>query len=120
MIVVPVVFTLVLLALGYYRFLYRKEGKNHHDILKESCNVETNTFFVYHQWSISLSQIFEESILFVVVGHGHDISNLESLQFELAIIEVATNRFATENMIGKGGFGEVYKVNMLTSTILKR
>ncbi|XP_019441532.1 PREDICTED: putative cysteine-rich receptor-like protein kinase 23 [Lupinus angustifolius] len=40
---------------------------------------------------------------------GIDITTLESLRYDLATIEAATNRFATENMIGKGGFGEVYK-----------
>jgi len=43
---------------------------------------------------------------------------LESLQFEFTKIEAATNRFAAENRIGKGGFGEVYKVNISTSTTL--
>ncbi|MED6115004.1 hypothetical protein PIB30_085997 [Stylosanthes scabra] len=40
---------------------------------------------------------------------GNDIGTLESLRFELALIEAATNRFATENKVGQGGFGEVYK-----------
>ncbi|RHN82099.1 putative protein kinase RLK-Pelle-DLSV family [Medicago truncatula] len=40
---------------------------------------------------------------------GNDINSLESLQFEFAEIEAATNRFAADNRIGKGGFGEVYK-----------
>ncbi|KAF1880570.1 hypothetical protein Lal_00011629 [Lupinus albus] len=40
---------------------------------------------------------------------GIDITTLESLRYDLATIEAATNRFATENRIGKGGFGEVYK-----------
>jgi len=40
------------------------------------------------------------------------------LQFEFTKIEAATNRFAAENRIGKGGFGEVYKVNISTSTTL--
>ncbi|KAL2330476.1 hypothetical protein Fmac_018057 [Flemingia macrophylla] len=34
----------------------------------------------------------------------------EPLQFDLAIIKAATNNFSHENHIGKGGFGEVYKV----------
>ncbi|MED6160546.1 hypothetical protein PIB30_052371 [Stylosanthes scabra] len=40
---------------------------------------------------------------------GNDISTFESLRFELSLIEAATNRFATDNRVGKGGFGEVYK-----------
>ncbi|KAK7269978.1 hypothetical protein RIF29_22808 [Crotalaria pallida] len=40
---------------------------------------------------------------------GNDINTLESLRYDLDTIEAATNRFATENRIGKGGFGEVYK-----------
>lgn len=41
---------------------------------------------------------------------GDESSTLEPLQFELAVIEAATNNFAHENKIGRGGFGEVYKV----------
>ncbi|KAI9128151.1 hypothetical protein K1719_001144 [Acacia pycnantha] len=40
---------------------------------------------------------------------GEEGSNLKSLQFSLATIEAATNKFAEENKIGKGGFGYVYK-----------
>ncbi|KAL5070200.1 hypothetical protein RYX36_021087 [Vicia faba] len=76
-IIVPIIVLLVLLVLGYCCFLYRKERKSRHDILKES--------------------------------FGNDITTLESLQFEFPQIEVATDRFAAENRIGKGGFGEVYK-----------
>lgn len=69
--------------------------------------------------SISFSHItLKNSNLLAVVGN--DTTTLESLQFELAKIEAATNSFAKENMIGKGGFGEVYKVSILTSTKLKR
>lgn len=38
------------------------------------------------------------------------LSDGDSLQFDLATIEAATNRFSDENKIGKGGFGVVYKV----------
>lgn len=41
---------------------------------------------------------------------GQESSTIESLQFNLATIEAATNNFSHENKIGKGGFGEVYKV----------
>ncbi|KAK7343559.1 hypothetical protein VNO77_12375 [Canavalia gladiata] len=76
-IVVSTVVLLVLLALGFCCFLFRKERKNQHDILRES--------------------------------FGNDSTTLESLRFELTKIEAATNRFAKENRIGKGGFGEVYR-----------
>ncbi|ESW15178.1 hypothetical protein PHAVU_007G050600 [Phaseolus vulgaris] len=38
-----------------------------------------------------------------------DLTDVESLQFDLATIEAATNRFSDENKIGQGGFGVVYK-----------
>ncbi|KAG5134042.1 hypothetical protein JHK82_025230 [Glycine max] len=40
---------------------------------------------------------------------GLEMATLESLQFDLATIIAATNRFSDQNKIGKGGFGEVYK-----------
>ncbi|RDX70522.1 Cysteine-rich receptor-like protein kinase 25, partial [Mucuna pruriens] len=40
---------------------------------------------------------------------GDESVTLEPLQFNLAVIEAATNNFSSENRIGKGGFGEVYK-----------
>lgn len=45
-----------------------------------------------------------------VCAVGNQVAVLESLWFDLGEIESATNKFAKENMIGKGGFGEVYKV----------
>ncbi|XP_061354610.1 cysteine-rich receptor-like protein kinase 25 [Gastrolobium bilobum] len=40
---------------------------------------------------------------------GDELKTLESLQFSLATVEAATNKFSQENKIGKGGFGVVYK-----------
>jgi len=45
--VVTIVVSLVLLYLGCSCFLRRKETKNQHDILKESCNVEKNTLVLF-------------------------------------------------------------------------
>lgn len=41
---------------------------------------------------------------------GHESVTLKGLQFDLNIVKAATNNFSHENKIGKGGFGEVYKV----------
>lgn len=40
---------------------------------------------------------------------GDELKTLDSLQFKLSTIEAATNKFSSENEIGKGGFGIVYK-----------
>ena len=41
---------------------------------------------------------------------GNEITSIESLQFDLATIKAATNQFSDDNKVGRGGFGEVYKV----------
>ncbi|KAM7493135.1 hypothetical protein LguiB_027744 [Lonicera macranthoides] len=38
-----------------------------------------------------------------------EITDVQSLQFDLGTIQVATNNFSNENKIGQGGFGVVYK-----------
>lgn len=48
---------------------------------------------------------------FFIDSVGDELKTLESLQFSLATIQAATNKFSQENKIGKGGFGVVYKVN---------
>ncbi|KAJ9169028.1 hypothetical protein P3X46_020498 [Hevea brasiliensis] len=40
---------------------------------------------------------------------GNEISTVESLQFDLSMIEAATNNFSDDNKLGEGGFGGVYK-----------
>ncbi|XP_019441540.1 PREDICTED: putative receptor-like protein kinase At4g00960 isoform X2 [Lupinus angustifolius] len=42
-------------------------------------------------------------------GPEIEICSVESLEFDLATIEVATNKFSDERRIGKGGYGQVYK-----------
>lgn len=41
---------------------------------------------------------------------ANDIASLRSLQFDFKSIETATSKFSDCNKLGKGGFGEVYKV----------
>ncbi|CAI9760046.1 unnamed protein product [Fraxinus pennsylvanica] len=40
---------------------------------------------------------------------GNDISTVESLQYDLNAVGLATNNFSPDNKIGEGGFGSVYK-----------
>ncbi|KAK4258924.1 hypothetical protein QN277_005319 [Acacia crassicarpa] len=40
---------------------------------------------------------------------GSESNTLEPLQFSLATIEAATNKFSNETSLGQGGYGQVYK-----------
>lgn len=41
---------------------------------------------------------------------GDQITTIHSVQFDFKTIEAATDKFSDSNMIGRGGFGEVYRV----------
>ncbi|KAK2644371.1 hypothetical protein Ddye_019566 [Dipteronia dyeriana] len=43
------------------------------------------------------------------IAAGNDITTIESLQYDFGTIQAATNGFSTDNKLGAGGFGEVYK-----------
>ncbi|CAA7049646.1 unnamed protein product [Microthlaspi erraticum] len=42
-------------------------------------------------------------------GSGTDITVTHALQFDFKAIEAATNKFSESNIIGRGGFGDVFK-----------
>jgi hypothetical protein len=50
-------------------------------------------------------------LLFCCAAANGITSTVESLQFNFATIEAATNNFSNDNKLGEGGFGAVYKVN---------
>jgi len=51
---------------------------------------------------------------------GEESATLEPLQFDWVVIEAATNNFSKDNYIGKGGFGEVYKVRKCKRNLVLR
>ncbi|KAI9123431.1 hypothetical protein K1719_004731 [Acacia pycnantha] len=77
-------------------------------IIAVSLSVVSITFFCFggYYWKRKKNQLSHKAILEKNFGSGG--ATLESLQFNFATIEAATNKFSIENRIGKGGFGEVY------------
>lgn len=47
---------------------------------------------------------------FVGVANPEEITNVESILFDLSTLKVATTNFSEHNKLGEGGFGSVYKV----------
>jgi hypothetical protein len=56
-------------------------------------------------------------LLFTFVDTINDMTTVESLQFDFATIEAATNKFTDDNKLGQGGFGAVYKVINISNLI---
>ncbi|XP_028760906.1 cysteine-rich receptor-like protein kinase 10 [Neltuma alba] len=73
-------------------------GKRGGNVMSPSCNLR---FELYRFYVDSKSAVSGNTV-------GAEGATLESLQFNLATIEAATDKFSLENRIGKGGFGEVY------------
>ncbi|XP_061371671.1 cysteine-rich receptor-like protein kinase 10 isoform X2 [Gastrolobium bilobum] len=66
-------------------------------------------FFFLFGWYVLKRKARKRHETILRENFGHESATLEQLQFDLAVIEAATNNFSEENKIGKGGFGEVYK-----------
>ncbi|XP_028776276.1 cysteine-rich receptor-like protein kinase 10 [Neltuma alba] len=81
--------------------LERKGGQ----VMNPSCNLRFESYRFYND---SKSDASVPPAYPPNTSVGSEGATLESLQFNLATIEAATDKFSIENRIGKGGFGEVY------------
>ncbi|KAI9127943.1 hypothetical protein K1719_000936 [Acacia pycnantha] len=87
------------------------KGKNGVTVINPSCYIRYESFLFYNYTAVSAQPSPPPATTLMPPRPqvGEDGSNLRSLQFSLATVEAATNKFSEENKIGKGGFGEVYK-----------
>lgn len=100
-ILVPIVVILVLLVVG---FMVWRRSKAYQTVTIQGLLVplyETTRSNKY--WM--LMKMFH-----IVFAAGDEIIPLNSLQFKFKTIKAATDKFSDSNMIGQGGFGEVYRV----------
>ncbi|KAL2324342.1 hypothetical protein Fmac_023400 [Flemingia macrophylla] len=101
---------------------YQHSGTSVSTIIKGKSNIRTEVIAIVVVLAVVLMMIFCFGYGFIWIKarkkrHGIDRENtgpeikstLDSLEFDLATIEAATNKFSENRRIGKGGYGEVYK-----------
>jgi len=109
---VVILLVLTMLISFHCYFLWRRARKRKYKILlKENCKYYdcNNNILICNYAVISAKKVCKLNNLPYPCLVGQESVTLEGLQFDLAIIEAATNNFSNENKIGKGGFGEVYR-----------
>ncbi|KAI8567461.1 hypothetical protein RHMOL_Rhmol02G0123600 [Rhododendron molle] len=107
LIVVPVstillLFTVAALACGIFRSRKREDVNKALD-----CSCLCNL-----AWIRAAGQLFRASSQHGAHNAGEDATqsqSADSLKFDFAIVRAATNDFSNSNMLGRGGFGSVYK-----------
>ncbi|KNA16337.1 hypothetical protein SOVF_089790 [Spinacia oleracea] len=112
-IVIPIVAIIVaLLVICIYCAKYKKTKK--YDTAETGKLV---IFPIYRQTKMKKKYCtFMANLYFVYVFFGYDdiegegFTTVESLQFDLATLQSATNKFSIDDKLGEGGFGGVYKV----------
>ncbi|KAG5561406.1 hypothetical protein RHGRI_004440 [Rhododendron griersonianum] len=110
LIVVPVsiLSLLTALACGFFR-LRKREDVNE----KLNCNCLCNL-----AWKRAAGQLFRASSQHGTHNAGEDATqsqSADSLKFDFATVRAATNDFSNSNLLGRGGFGSVYKLVMSCS-----
>ncbi|KAG5561411.1 hypothetical protein RHGRI_004445 [Rhododendron griersonianum] len=106
LIVVPVstllLLTVAALACGFFR-LRKREDVNKALDCSCLCNLA---------WIRAAGQLFRASSQHGAHNAGEDATqsqSADSLKFDLATVRAATNDFSNANMLGRGGFGSLYK-----------
>ncbi|XP_010439217.1 PREDICTED: cysteine-rich receptor-like protein kinase 14 isoform X2 [Camelina sativa] len=66
-------------------------------------------FFVLLALAIFICRRRKSDQAFLRQGSSLDITDTNSLQFDFEAIQAATDQFSEKNVIGEGGFGEVFK-----------
>ncbi|XP_039158339.1 cysteine-rich receptor-like protein kinase 10 [Eucalyptus grandis] len=88
---------------------YLVEGKQGGRTLTPSCIVMYESYPFYNASALPVSAPPPPPPAPVT----DELTTVESLQFDLATIQVATNDFSSKNKLGEGGFGEVFQGRLL-------
>ena len=104
-IVVPTVVSVVIFSILCYCFICRSARKKYNTIEAEKGKILAPNLN---------DPLFLVTVMafFFFCAVEPDITTEQSLQFDLATIQAATNNFSDHNKIGEGGFGAVYKVEL--------
>ncbi|KAM7486515.1 hypothetical protein LguiA_002524 [Lonicera macranthoides] len=78
-------------------------------VLLPSCNVRYESYLFYREVATVPPPLVSLLVPSSPPPNTNGITDVQSLQFDLRIIQAATNNFSYENKIGEGGFGMVYK-----------
>ncbi|KAG5561403.1 hypothetical protein RHGRI_004437 [Rhododendron griersonianum] len=100
---VSILSLLTALACGFFR-LRKREDVNK----KLNCSCLCNL-----AWIRAAGQLFRASSQHGTHNAGEDATqsqSADSLKFDFATVRAATNDFSNSNMLGRGGFGSVYKL----------
>ena len=105
-IVVPTVVSVVIFSILCYCFICRSARKKYDTIEAEKGKILAPNL------NDPLFLVTVMVFFFFFCAVEPDITTEQSLQFDLATIQAATNNFSDHNKIGEGGFGAVYKVEL--------
>nr|XP_025694335.1 G-type lectin S-receptor-like serine/threonine-protein kinase At4g03230 isoform X1 [Arachis hypogaea]XP_025694336.1 G-type lectin S-receptor-like serine/threonine-protein kinase At4g03230 isoform X1 [Arachis hypogaea]XP_025694337.1 G-type lectin S-receptor-like serine/threonine-protein kinase At4g03230 isoform X1 [Arachis hypogaea]XP_029153601.1 G-type lectin S-receptor-like serine/threonine-protein kinase At4g03230 isoform X1 [Arachis hypogaea] len=67
---------------------------------------------IIYRWEIHKKGKIKEEIESDAINSQHDEEDLELPLFGIDTVTSAANNFSTDNLLGRGGFGPVYKLNV--------